>query len=181
MQSSQAYSQPAMQPWSSGESSGETSPNAAISQAPLPGFSAEQTSSILKLFQAVFDQPLQQPVQQPNSSPPTPPPTQPNSLAKKKRNQKTRQQYKRKQAQAQAQRVTIQEVEHSYGQEVDSVQISVEKVPSKQVVLPWDWMTTSSLHTAGIPYVGMASFNIMMKQSIMIQIAVIGMRRIGVG
>ena len=75
---------------------------------------------------------------QSDPSPPTPPQQQPNSLTKKKRNQKTRNQYKKK-AQAQAQRVMIQvqEVEQSYGQEVKhlNIQISVDKVPSKHVVL----------------------------------------------
>lgn len=44
---------------------------------------------------------------------------------KRKRNQKTRQQYQRKQAQAKAQRVTVQEVEHSYGQEVEHLDIQI--------------------------------------------------------
>lgn len=44
---------------------------------------------------------------------------------KRKRNQKTCQQYQRKQAQAKAQRVTVQEVEHSYGQEVEHLDIQI--------------------------------------------------------
>ena len=51
---------------------GDFSRESQPSQAPLPGFSAEQTSSIYQVFQAVFDQrvgPLQQPVQQSNPTP----------------------------------------------------------------------------------------------------------------
>ena len=175
MQFSQAYSQPAKQPCSSGEFGGETKPNAAISQAPLPGFSAEQTSSIYQLFQAIFDQrvgPLQQPVQQPN-------PTQSTSSAKKKRNQKTRNQKKAK-AQAQAQQVTVQVQEVDHIQEMEhSVQISVGNVASKHVVLhhqaPWDWMATSS--HAVISWIGMAFFD----ELIMVQNGAIWRPRMGVG
>ena len=111
---------------------------------------------------------------QSDPSPPTPPPTQPSSLAKKKRNQKTRQQHKRKQAQAQAQRVTIQEVEHTYGQEVEhlDIQISVGKA-SKHVFLQYIW---ECCWHAVISYVGMTSFGM-----IMIGFGVIGIRRMGVG
>ena len=112
-------------------------------------------------------------------TPPTPPQQQPNSLAKKKRNQKTRQQHKRKQAQAQG--VTIQEVEHTYGQEVDSLRISVEKVASKPEVfvksvksVTWFGISTTSWH-AVISYVGMTSFDGMIMNG------VIGMSRMGVG
>ena len=157
-----------------GDFSGESQP----SQAPLPGFSAEQTSSIFKLIQTIFEQPvgpLQQPVQQPNPtppSPPTPPPTQPISLAKKKRNQKTRQQHKRKQAL----RVTVQEVDHM--QEVKLVQISVEQMASKHVVLQvmGAWAMTTSLH-AVISRVGMTLFDGM----IMDQDETIWRPRMGVG
>ena len=87
-------------------------------------------------------------VQQPTSPPP---PTQSNSLVKKKkRNQRTRQQYKKK-AHTQAQHVLIpvQEVDHK--QEVELVQISVEK-PSKHVVLQlWNWVATSPQHATVIP------------------------------
>ena len=109
-------------------------------------------------------------------SPPTPPPTQPNSLAKKKRNQKTRQQHKRKQAL----RVTVQEVEHTYGQEVDSLRISVGKVASKPEAfvksVTWFGISATSWH-AVISYVGMTLFDGM----IMVQNGVIGMSRMGVG
>ena len=122
-------------------------------------------------FQIAFNEAFDQrfgPLQQPNPSPPTPPPTQPNLLAKKKRNQKTRDQYKRK-AQAQAQRVPVQEVEHL------DIQISVEKVPSRHVVLkavtPWE----TSWH-AVISYVGMTLFGM-----IMIGFEAVRMRRMGVG
>ena len=79
-------------------------PNAAVAGPSiilLPGFSAEQASSIISLFSRVFNL-------QPNPSPPTSYLTQPNSLAKQKRNRKTRQQYKKKaQAKALALRVTM--------------------------------------------------------------------------
>ena len=141
MQSSQAYSQPAMQSCSSGESSEEAGPTAAaagLSFAPLPGFSAEQISSILSLFSQVFNQ-------QPNPTPP--PPTQPTPLAKKK-------------AQSQTQRVTtvqVQEVNHIQEVEHLDVQISVKNEAGKHVVLPWDYVATSPWH-AVISYVEMASF-----------------------
>ena len=176
MQSSQAYSQIAMQPC--GESGGEITPSAAHNCLQIPGFSQEQSVGIrgfMTAFQIAMNQSFDQhfgSVQQPN---PTPPPTQPISLAKKKRNQKTRNQKKK----AQAQRVASQdqEVKHSYGQEVEhSVQIIVEKVPSKHVVLkhivPWDWAT---LWHAVIPYVGMTSLNGM------IRFKVIWRPRMGVG
>ena len=176
--SSQVYSQSAKQPCSFREFGGETKPNAAVNQAPIPGFSQEQSISIRGLmtaFQIALDNVLDQhfgPLQQSNPTPP-PPPTQPSSLVKKKRNQKTRVQYKRKKAQAQAQHVTIQV------QEVDSVRISVEKVASKHVVLkripPWDWMTTS-LH-AVISWFKMTLFD----GAIMVQNGAIGMHRMGVG
>ena len=59
-------------------------------------------------------------------------------MKQKKRNEKTRQQYKKK-AQAQAQRVTIQEMEQSYGQEVEhlDVQIGVKQMASKHVFLQY--------------------------------------------
>ena len=167
---SQVYSQSVIQPYSSREFSGEIKPNVATSQASLLGFSAEQTSSIYQLIQAVFDQPvgpLQQPVQQPNPTP-TSPPTQSISPAKKKRNQKSRNQRKKK---AQAQHITIQvqEVEHS------DVQISVEKA-SKHVVLQlWDYVATS--WHAVIPWSGMALFSGM----IMVQNGAIWRPRMGVG
>ena len=80
---------------------------------------------------------------------PAPPLT---SLANKKRNQKTREHHKKKKAQAQC--VTIQEVEHSYGQEMehlDSVRSSGEAAAkcarsgaafsARYVVLrSWDWV-----------------------------------------
>lgn len=60
-----------------------------------------------------------------SSSPSTSQQQQPNSLAKKKRNQRTRQQYKKK-AQSQAQRVTtVQEMEQSYGQEVEHLNVQI--------------------------------------------------------
>ena len=134
---------------------GETKSNAAaagLSFAPLPGFSVEQTSSILSLFSQVFNR-------QPNPTS-TPPPTQSNSLTKKK---------------TQAQRVTatqFQEMEHS-------VQISVEKEASKHVVLHrkalWDCVAT--LWHAVISCVGMTSFGGM----IMVQNGAIWRRRMGVG
>ena len=115
----------------------------------------------------------QTPQSQSDPSPPTPPQQQPNLLAKKKRNQKTRQQHKRKQAQAKAQRVSIQEVEHTYGQEVDSLRISVGKA-SKHVFLQYIW---ECCWHAVISYVGMTSFDGM----IMVQNGAICMRRMGVG
>ena len=48
-------------------------PSAAVNQAPLSGFSAEQTSFFFKLIQAVCAQPvglLHQPVQPPIATPP---------------------------------------------------------------------------------------------------------------
>ena len=148
-----------MQPYSKSitqsyrDSGGDLLANLAVNQVRFPGFSAEQTSSILSLFAAVFNQHVG-PVQQSNPSPPTPPHTQSNSLAKKKRNQKTRNQYKKK---AQAQRITmvqVQEVDHSQEVEHLDVQIGVNQEASKHVVLQ-PWMTTESLHAA-IPCVGMA-------------------------
>lgn len=62
-----------------------------------------------------------------SSSPSTSQQQQPNSHqgAKKKRNQRTRQQYKKK-AQSQAQRVTtVQEMEQSYGQEVEHLNVHI--------------------------------------------------------
>ena len=147
------------------ETGGETKSNAAaagLSFAPLPGFSAEQTSSIFSLFSQVFNQQL---VQQPNPTP-TPPPTQPSSLAKKK-------------AQSQAQRVTtvqVQEVDRMQEMEHLGVQISVENEAGKHVVLPWDYVATSPWH-AVISYVGMALFDGM----IMVQNGAIWRPRIGVG
>ena len=118
----------------------------------------------------------------PQSDPPSPT-QQPNSLTKKKRNQRTRKQYK--QRKAKAQRVTIQEMEHSYGQEMEhlDVQISVEKVASKHEALiksvAWNGIptvaTSSRWHTV-IPWFGMALFGM-----ILVQNGVICMRRIGVG
>ena len=105
-------------------------------------------------------------------------------VRKKKRNQKTRQQYKRRKAQAQAQRVTIQEVEHLYGQEVDLVRISVEKASKHEAFVKsgvksvaWNGISTvaTSWH-AVISCVGMTSFGM-----IMVQNEVICMRRMGVG
>ena len=132
------------------------------------------TQKALQAAQTVASTP---PAPQSNSppSPPTPPPTQPNSLAKKKRNQKTRNQYKKK-AQSQAQRVMVQEVEHTYDQEVDLIRIGVEK-SSKYVVLQWNNVATSSHGHAVISYVGMTSFDGM----IMVQNGAIGMSRMGVG
>ena len=160
---SQAYSQSTTP--SCGESGGEMMPNAAVNQTTLPGFSAEQISSILKLFQAVSNQrvgPLQQPIQQPSPAVNSFSPYYSSSYAvrfagqEEAKTRKTRNQYKKK---AQAQLVTIQEVKHSYGQEMDSVRISLEKVASKHVVLQlWDWMATS-LHAAVISCVGMPSFD----------------------
>ena len=102
------------------------------------------------------------------------------SPAKKKRNQKTRQQYKKK---AQAQRVTIQEVEHLYGQEMEhlDVQISVEKASKHEALIKsvaWNGIPTvaTSWH-AVISCVGMTSFDGM----IMVQNGIICMRRMGVG
>ena len=175
MLSSQAYSKSATQPCSFGELGGEAGPNAAtagLSPTSLPGFSPEQIDSLTKLFLAILSDP--DPV----------PPTYvavPGTHLKHKRNVRTRQQQKKKKAQAQAQRSTsqVQEVEHSYGQELEhlDVQISAEKT-SKHVVLhrkaPWDWMATSS--HALTPFVG-----IMMEPTIMIQNGAIRMPRMGVG
>ena len=172
-----SYSQPASQPCSSRDPGGESKPN----QAPIPGFSHQQSVSIRGLmtaFQIALDQSFDQhfgPVQQPSPSPPTPPPTQPNSLAKKKRNQKTRNQYKKK-AQSQAQGVSmvqVQEVDRS--QEVDSLQISVEKEASKHVFLQYIW--ECCWHAVVISYVGMTSLNGM----IMVQNGTIWTPRMGVG
>ena len=107
-------------------------------------------------------------------------------VRKKTRNQKTRQQYKKK---AQAQRVTIQEVEHSDGQEVEhsGIRISVEKaskheafVKSTKSAMSVTWngistVATSSHWHAVISYVGMTLFDGM------IMIGTIGTRRMGVG
>ena len=174
---SQAHSKLAKQPCSSRESSGDMLPNAAIaglSIPSIPGLSVEQVTAIMTAVQIAMDQAFDQHFsQQPNPTSPTPPPTQPNSLAKKKRNQKTRKQYKKK-AQAQAQRVTSQV------QEVDSVQIGVEK-PGKHVVLQciqsraWDWVATSP--HAVILYVEMTSLVGM----IMVQNGAIWRPRMGVG
>ena len=105
----------------------------------------------------------------------------PGTHLKHKRNVRTRQHHKKKaQIKAQAQSIQVQEVKHSYGQEVEhlDVQISAEKA-SKHVVLhhmaPWDWMATSS--HAVTPYVEM----IMMEPMIMIQNGAICMPRMGVG
>ena len=170
-----SYSQPASQPCSSRDPGGELKPN----QAPIPGFSHEQSISIRGLmtaFQIALDQsfdqhfgPLQQSVQQLNPSPLTPPPTQPISLAKKKRNQKTRNQKKK----AQAQRVTVQEVDHIQEAE-HTIQISVEKMASKHVVLQYIW---ECCWHAVISYVGMTSLDGM----IMVQNGTIWRPRLGVG
>ena len=127
MLSSQAYSKSATQPCSSGELGGEAGPNAAAAYLSLPGFSPEQIDSLTKLFLAIL------------SDPDPEPPTYvavPGTHLKHKRNVRTRQHHKKKQAQAQRSTSQVQEVEHSYGQEVEhlDVQISAEKT-SKHVVL----------------------------------------------
>ena len=165
-------SQSAMQPCR--ESSGETKPHAAISQAPIPGFSQEQSASICGLMTAIqfaMDQSFDQHFGPVQHSPPTPPPTQPISLAKKKRNQRTRNQYKKK-AKAQAQRamVQVQEVEHL------DVQISVEKA-SKHVVLQLmgAWNVATSWHAAAIQW------DALIGGVIMVQNGAIWRPRMGVG
>ena len=174
------------QPWSSGKSSGDMLPNTAIAGLnipSIPGLSVEQVTAIMTAVQIAMDQSFDQHFGPVQHSPPTPPPTQPISLAKKKRNQRTRNQYKKK-AKAQAQRVTmvqVQEVEHSYGQEVDhlDVQISVEKASKHEAFVKsvaWNGIPTmaTSPH-AVIPYVGMTSLNGM------IRFEVIWRPRMGVG
>ena len=99
------------------------------------------------------------------------------SLAKRKRNQRTRKQHKRKKAQAQAQRVTVQELDHM--QEVDLVQISVEKASKHEAFvksLTWNGIPTVAWH-AVIPWIGMTSFD----GAFVVQNGAIGMRRMGVG
>ena len=133
--------------------------------------------SLLKDLEVKLAAIVQAAIPAPQSDPPSHT-QQPNSLAKRKRNQRTRKQHKRKKAQAQ--RVTIQEVEQSYGQEVDSARISVEKVASKHEVLiksmTWNGIPTvaTSWH-AVISCVGMTSFDGM------IMIRTNGVRRMGVG
>ena len=161
-----------MQPYSSGESGGETTINAAIQQLAIPDFSVErfkyhyQQASKVNWIATLQAGPPFTPIML--SDVPLAP------SAKQKRNQKTREQYKKRRTLQATMQLQTQEVEQS-------MQISAEKLTtkhmgaSKHVVLKHMaiWMATS-VHAAVI------HLNDFM-DLIMIDHWTIGMRRMGVG